>query len=185
MIAAFTVQDEIAELVRQSAYRTRIEFLLQNSELGRQRLLNGEDIKSNCHGTTLHVIGRQLPSEPERLHKKFFLTCPSRIPNHPGYCDNNVMSSILNLRQARTEPIKDGIIALWNEGAILHTGIYLGYKDRHVLFHQYNYGGDFEISTIEEYAGLHSPRINTIFNWYDTSEVISVPVSSRFAIPLI
>jgi hypothetical protein len=143
------------------AVRERIEYLLANPELGREIIGDFRSLSrySNCHGTTLWVLGIKPKAEyrPELLPD--FL--PAKERDRPGFMNKILMGKILHEKCEIVDNVRDalpGVVGFWagwdnparprDEWAVVeHTGVYVG-EGR--IFHQPNTGRPFGITFLEE-----------------------------------
>lgn len=131
-------KEETLQLAEQSKYAARIMPLVRNPELGERpygfRLiaLAGETPGkfSNCHGTTLYVLGEVDAGRPEFASVEEMLRFLDRS------CD---------------EVDKAGeIVSFWQDRELCHTGVYIGdFEGRPVLFHQGDTGTRFSLNWVD------------------------------------
>jgi hypothetical protein len=145
------------ELINDREVRKRVKYLLENKTLGKSPIIEIEGTKyySNCHGTSLFVLGRsycELDFEPNSFGMPLQVSAEGR----PGYVDEEAMKDLLGRRDIvgldDFEDGEHGIFSILNEaGFLTHSGIYLGnLNGSRVVFHQPNSGKSFCVDYLEK-----------------------------------
>ncbi len=162
-------------LIDGSRFGDKIRYLMDNPELARRIILEGNNLKPNCWGTVAYVLGvedlitKQYVAEGNRLDdfssaEGDFIFFPEN--STPGYVGREPFDSFLNRNESVVEVdgfSPDSIIAFYweNEYGLdfcgfgqRHAGICLGCENgNRIFFHQESEGMDFGIETVGEYEG--------------------------------
>ncbi len=171
-------------LVEALPLRARILPLLENPFLGTEEISRHSNLYSNCHGTTIHVVGADqllireqstgvIPTPAEGESRLLALLKSSR---RPGYCASHYMKWFLSKRcTAVDQPSPGDIVAFWahrpsaqlfgrDQLPLEHTAIYIGsVGEQQVIFHQHDHRDPFETVTITDYLQsetYHAAKMN-------------------------
>ena len=173
------------EIPINSKYKERIRYLLENPSFSRTLLDERiPGLFSNCHGTSLWVLGAEDKIKgssttiiqegvkiPDKLSRVvdflglYALDCVV-LPetDRPFYMGGRVMKDFLSTHCEPTDKQLDTLFLVkgWMESLdgldyedYVHSGIFLG-GDEDVCFEQYNRGGEFRVSFLEESVREHS-----------------------------
>lgn len=114
--------------------------------LGRQK-----EARSNCHGTTIFVLGlEEVAVEMHRRGEAQFLQTRGR----PGYFHPVGMKLVLERLRPINCPVVGGVVTFWGRiGSyeLCHSAIYT-LSEQGDIFHQHNGGGEFEPYSIAQYT---------------------------------
>ncbi|MDO8564107.1 MAG: hypothetical protein Q7R87_03800 [Nanoarchaeota archaeon] len=172
-------RQEVEPLLRDSPLRERIDYLLDNQDLGKRVLGkfgpkdNLGDVFPNCFGTTLFVVGAQErflatfgnPKNTRRgfyignIEKPYFAFFPRKLDG-PGGLEPSFMkgffdSSCISVNRNRLSngdivSIPGGYMGFFYADPV-HTAIYLGKIDgTGLVFHQDGRRADFTFDTLDK-----------------------------------
>ena len=145
-------QIKLEEILKDSTFAIKLSKLLEKPLLGNEYLnpKNRETkYKSNCWGTTAWVLNIENEILNRFKSKGYFVRSSE---DRPGYIDGGIMEAFLTSGKLKRKNKKaiSGIVSFWVASSLVHTGVYLGQSDDHdLIFHQSEYGGPFEITSLE------------------------------------
>lgn len=162
-------REEVEPLLRNSPIRERIDYLLDNQDLGSNKLVTLQDgpfveckVYPNCFGTALFVLGkdREFAKQfglKEKGEAVFYVDRSrdfvvfSKNFNGPGSLQERYMDFFLEtLCEKSNSPVNEGIVVTQGVGRrgvyhdTLHSAVYLGEIDRvGYVFEQNGLGAEF------------------------------------------
>jgi len=155
------------DLVRDSSFRDKISFLVNNPDLTKTKLFGG--LNPCCWGTTTYVIGANQGVKDVCVKNGFSLDdyCSAMgdfvvIPdnNKPGYVGREPMELFLSTL-SKSDAVKDSVVAFFWQNknnefcgfGLHHSGIYLGdYGNQKIIFHQKEIGERFQFIPLDEFV---------------------------------
>lgn len=155
-----------------TAIHGKIKYLLENPIVATKSLNGLDNYFSNCHGTTVYVLGAERTFKEMAKKPEDFLYAEGR----PAYADRDLMKAFLEGDTTRIEEnyAFGDIVSLWanirrGEGlsgrelleskpvkTIEHTAILIDPKNE-LVFHQEETGREFNISTVDSYIAKWFP----------------------------
>lgn len=137
----------------------RIEHLLLNPNSGREvigKTSSGKEIKSNCWGTALYVLGMV----PQKIEEPHALNFPQSFPaeGRPGYVEWNILQGIVEVAFRKNISPLPGSLAFFERHPsypieflnqpgrrTVHAGVFV---EDNTIFEQRQLGEEFRLRTL-------------------------------------
>jgi hypothetical protein len=161
------------EVIHKSSFGKEISYLLSHQHLGKMSLGSITyhrddsslvvDVKSNCYGTSLWLMGLDVNLDAPNLAQNPHLFDkdiswqfkPTDTPSRPGYMSGRCAANVICTTQEITRPQENSLIALYTEPnnptTLGHLAVCIGVDkltQEPILFHQRHFGDIFEVTTL-------------------------------------